>query len=105
METHNYEPTLYIKTARHIKDYLLEVEFTNDCKKIVDLYEIVERCKPMQVYLKEKAGFANFKVKQGVIVWGNDIDIAPESIYLAGDWKFLSKGKNFKEPSYFGINV
>ncbi len=61
-------------------DFLLLLEFENgeikefDCKKLFDK-------KPFQT-LRDKHFFQKVRVEFGTVVWSDEIDIAPETLYL-----------------------
>lgn len=69
-----------VKNVTPIKDYLLELVFTNEEKKIFDL-------KPYLNFgifseLIDYDLFNTVKVSYGTIVWDNGIDICPDTLYL-----------------------
>lgn len=61
-------------------NFLLLLEFENgekrefDCKKLFD-YKVYEP-------LKHQHFFQKAKVEHGTVVWSDEIDIAPETLYL-----------------------
>ena len=68
--------------ARHIEGYRLELIFENGKTGTIDFAEY-----PKRGGIFERLGdfdfFLQFKVnpEQGVLAWGDDLDIAPETLY------------------------
>ena len=73
---------LDVVSARHIRDYEIELEFEDGAKGIVDFSQYRNRggvfCK-----FNDMEYFKNFKIDKelGVISWENGVDIAPETLY------------------------
>lgn len=63
-------------------DYLLFLEFENGEKKEFDCKTLFDK-KPFQV-LQDKRFFKRAKVAFGTVVWSDEIDIAPETLYIEG---------------------
>ena len=61
-------------------DFLLFLELNNREKKEFDCKNIFDK-KPFQV-LKDKSFFKKAKVEFGTVVWSDEIDIAPETLYF-----------------------
>ena len=68
--------------ATYIEHYKLKIEFENGYNGIVDFSEYPERGGVFSKF-KDLAFFKNYSVSKdlGTIVWGNEIDIAPETLY------------------------
>ena len=68
--------------AEYIKDYKLKIEFEDGCKGIVDFLEYPERGGVFSKF-RNLSFFTRFTISKdlGTIVWGNEIDIAPETLY------------------------
>jgi hypothetical protein len=68
--------------AEYLEEYKLKIEFEDGCKGIVDF---LQYCKRGGVFSKfqDLNFFTQFTVSKdlGTIVWGNEIDIAPETVY------------------------
>jgi hypothetical protein len=60
-------------------NYLLHLEFENGEKRIFDMLPYMDK-KPF-VQLKDSPLFAMAFVDNGTVVWPNNIDIAPETLY------------------------
>jgi hypothetical protein len=60
-------------------NYLLHLEFENGEKRIFDMSPYMDK-KPF-VQLKGSPLFAMAFVDYGTVVWPNNIDIAPETLY------------------------
>jgi hypothetical protein len=71
-----------VVSARHIRDYELELEFEDGAKGVVDFSQYRDRggvfCK-----FNDMEYFKNFRIdkERGVISWENGVDIAPETLY------------------------
>lgn len=72
---------LHINTARHVRDYMVDVEFDDGTRKIVD----VEPLLTGEVFdpLREPGIFTKITVDpiSRTIVWPNGADLAPEALY------------------------
>lgn len=67
----------------HVKpsnDFLLLLEFENGEKKEFDC-KILFNQKPFEA-LKDKHFFQKARVKYGTVVWSDEIDISPETLYI-----------------------
>lgn len=60
-------------------DYKLLLEFENGEQRLFDMSAYIN--KPPFTQLKESARFADAFVEYGTVVWPDDIDIAPETLY------------------------
>lgn len=60
-------------------NYMLHLEFENGEKRIFDMSPHRDR-KPF-VQLKSASRFAKAFVENGTVVWPDNIDIAPETLY------------------------
>ena len=83
---------VYIKNAKYLEDYKIEILFNNNKKGIVDLEDDLygEVFEP----LKDKKLFSKIKVDKDLetIVWENGADLAPEYLYF----KSFKNNKNFE---------
>jgi len=73
----NYIPTVI--DATYIKDYIIEVEFDNGYKNIVDCKRYIDG--PIFEPLKDINYFKKFIVDGWTVSWPNGADIAPETLY------------------------
>ena len=73
---------LHIKKAAYLKDYTVEVTFSDGRKGTVDLRDALRG--PMFEVLRDKAMFAGLRVDEELetIVWPNGADLAPEYVYF-----------------------
>lgn len=71
-----------IINAKYLKDFLIELEFSDSKKGIVDFKEYSTR-KGLFEQLKDIEFFKKFFVNPdlGTICWENGLDIAPETLY------------------------
>ncbi|NOZ60991.1 MAG: DUF2442 domain-containing protein [Calditrichaeota bacterium] len=68
--------------AEYIENYKLKIEFEDGSAGIVDFSEYLEKGGVFAKF-KDLNFFKNFIVSKelGTIVWANEIDIAPETLY------------------------
>lgn len=67
----------------HVKalpNYELLLEFENGELKIFDVKPLLD--KGVFVALKEESVFESVGLENGTVVWPNEIDIAPETLYV-----------------------
>ncbi len=71
-----------IISAKYIKNYQLEIEFEDGYTGLVDFEEYSKKGGVFSKF-KDLLFFQNYFISRelGTIVWGNEIDIAPETIY------------------------
>jgi len=83
---------IFVKDAKYLKDYKIEVEFNDGKRGVVDLQDDLygEVFEP----LKDKNLFSKIKVDEDLetIVWENGADLAPEYLY----YKSFKDNKNLK---------
>ena len=86
---------IYVKNAKYLEDYKIEIEFSDGKKGIVDLSNELygEVFEP----LKDKNLFSKIKVDEDLetITWKNGADLAPEYLY----YKSFKDKKNL-EPQF-----
>jgi len=70
-------------TAKLLNDYRLEVVFEDNKRGIIDFSEYLSKGGVFEKF-KDINFFRNFTVSKdlGTIIWGNEIDIAPETLYM-----------------------
>ena len=71
---------LDITDVKTQENFLLLLEFENGEKKEFDCKPLFEK-KPFQV-LKDEQFFKNAKLGYGTVVWSDEIDISPETLYI-----------------------
>ena len=69
-----------VKNVIPLQEYLLELIFTNDEKKVFDLKPYLNF--GIFAELKNQDLFNTVKASCGTVVWANGIDICPDTIYL-----------------------
>ena len=71
-----------IVNVKYIKDYKLKVVFEDNKQGIVDFSNYLNKGGVFDKF-KDIDFFKNFSVSEdlGTIIWNNEIDIAPETIY------------------------
>lgn len=77
------KPFWSVKEAQPHKDYTITVKFHDGSVKIFDAKPLLKI--PMFEPLKNPGFFMCAKVECGTVVWNDDIDIAPEYLYEAGE--------------------
>ena len=70
-----------VTEATYSGKYQLDVRFADGSSGKVDFAKYLEEGTVLSK-LKDLAVFKDFGVKYGTIVWGEDLDIAPETLYL-----------------------
>ncbi len=73
---------IYVKDAKYIEEYKIDIQFTNGCSKIVDLEKYIqdgEVFKPLQ----DLTYFKSFTVNHDTetIEWSNGADFAPAFLF------------------------
>lgn len=71
-----------VVSAEYINGYRIEVIFDNGRRGIVDLSKYVEKGGVFSRF-RDMEFFRNFKINKelGVLTWGDEIDMAPETLY------------------------
>ena len=71
-----------IKSAQYQSDYKIFLSFSDGTSGIVDLKEFLfdSDCGVFE-RLKDKEQFKNFTLDSHTIIWGEDLDLAPEFLY------------------------
>lgn len=73
---------IWISNAKYIRDYLLELTFSNGLSRKVDLKHLIDRRLAIFHPLLNLETFKNFKLNDWTISWlDGKIDIAPERLY------------------------
>ena len=67
--------------AEYRGGYLIDVEFDNGIKKLIDFEQWFNG--PIFEPLKDKANFRKFFLDGWTVAWPNGADIAPETLYEA----------------------
>ncbi|MBI5235196.1 MAG: DUF2442 domain-containing protein [Deltaproteobacteria bacterium] len=73
------ETLLDVISVKTLGDHTLELVFENGAKRIFDMEPFFDR-KPF-VKLKGSPLFFKASVRYGTVVWPEDIDIAPETLW------------------------
>lgn len=69
-----------VETVEYQSGYRLQLKFANGEIKIFDLKPYLDY--PVYQDLKDESFCAQASVFNGVVVWGNEIDIDPDRLYL-----------------------
>ena len=75
-----------VTDATYSSDYRIDIHFADGSSGKLDFSKFIE---PGTVFakLRDLNVFRSFSVKYGTIVWGEDIDIAPETLYVEATGK------------------
>ena len=65
--------------VKYLYDYTLLITFSNGEKKIYDAQNDIRH--GALTKLKNKSFFAQAKIARGSVVWSDEIDMAPETLY------------------------
>ncbi len=81
-----------VVSARYLAGYKIEVQFDNGRGGVVDFSRYVERGGVFERF-RDIEFFRKFKVNEelGVLAWGNEVDIAPETLYAEATGEPLPK--------------
>lgn len=80
-----------VTKAKYVKDYLIEINFNDGTKKVIDFEPWLTG--PIFKPLKCKEYFKKFFSDSLTITWPNGADIAPETLYEAVTVKSDSNSK------------
>ena len=71
-----------VTSAKYVSGYKIKVTFENGKSGVCDFSEFIERGGIFS-RLKDVHFFRRFEINRelGVLTWGNEIDIAPETLY------------------------
>ena len=75
-----------VTEATYSGKYQIDLQFADGSSGKVDFTKYLEEGTVL-AKLKDLAVFKGFAVKYGTIVWGEDLDIAPETLYLEATGK------------------
>ena len=93
-----------VVSASYLGGYLIELEFDDGQRGTVDFAKYLERRVVFERF-RDLEFFRNFTINKelGVLTWGNEIDIAPESLYAEAtgtpllEWMDPEKGSQENE--------
>ena len=69
--------------VKPLKNYLIEIEFSSSESKIFDVKPYLHY--PIYEELNNLELFAKAKVSLGTVVWNDDIDFCPDTLYLESE--------------------
>ena len=69
-----------VTDAQYLSDYKLMIQFEDGTKGEVDLESYTKRAGVFSSF-SDLNYFKNFIIEYGTVVWGNEVDIAPERLY------------------------
>ncbi len=71
-----------VVAAKYLKDYKIEVVFSDNLQGIVDLENVIKNDHRSIFYqLKDKKKFSDIKIELDTISWSNGLDLAPEFLH------------------------
>ncbi len=68
--------------VKALPDYVIEAEFANGEARRFDMQPYLDY--PAFSLLKENGLFMRAHVEHGVVVWNDEIDLSPDTLYLRG---------------------
>ncbi|MEY4299954.1 MAG: hypothetical protein RIR25_1190 [Verrucomicrobiota bacterium] len=72
---------IYLKSARHVKDHLVSIEFSDGASGVIDLRDVVSKYEAA-AELRDPAKFAQFQLDEWpTLAWPCGFDLAPEYLY------------------------
>ncbi len=91
---------IYVKEAKYLEDYKVELQFNDGKKGVVDLEK--ELYGTMFEPLKDKTLFSKVKVDEDLdtITWENGADLAPEFLYYKSFQDDKNLENQFKQWGY-----
>ena len=91
---------IYVKEAKYLEDYKVELQFNDGKKGVVDLEN--ELYGTMFEPLKDKTLFSKVKVDEDLdtITWENGADLAPEFLYYKSFQDDKNLENQFKQWGY-----
>jgi len=84
-----------VVSAKYQGDFLIEVEFDNGVRKVIDFAKWLNG--PIFEPLKDKKYFKNFFLDGWTVAWPNGADIAPETLYEAEGFMESRKAQQHTE--------
>jgi len=89
-----------VVSAKHRDGYRIELAFDNGRCGIVDFSKYLHRGGLFERF-RDMEFFRNFKVNEdlGVLTWGDEVDIAPETLYSEATGEPLPEWMMADEPS------
>jgi Protein of unknown function (DUF2442) len=69
-----------VKNVKAIDNYILEIEFANNETKLFDVSPYLNY--PIYESLKDVVFFSTARVSLGTVVWNDDIDFCPDTLFL-----------------------
>ena len=89
-----------VVAAEHRDGYRIELAFDNGQRGIVDFSKYLHRGGLFERF-RDMEFFRNFKVNEdlGVLTWGDEVDIAPETLYSEATGEPLPEWMMADEPS------
>ena len=70
-----------VKSARHVKDHLVSIEFSDGASGVIDLRDVVNQYEAARE-LRDPAKFAQFQLDEWpTLAWPCGFDLAPEYLY------------------------
>ncbi len=75
-------PCWVVTEVRPSEDYTLYLTFADGSKKVYDARPLLD--KAIYSRLRDLSFFLSARAECGTVVWGDDVDIAPEHLYECG---------------------
>jgi hypothetical protein len=91
---------LYIKSADYIEKYIIKTVFSDDKIGFIDLKDFIFSTQLKNFHkLQDINIFKDFKINY-TIIWGDDLDLAPEYLYFLAFQNELKLQNKFQKWGY-----
>ena len=73
---------LCVTQAKYLKNYQIEIAFSDSLRGIIDLEKVIEKDRrPIFQELKDLKKFSQIRLDLDTITWQNGLDLSPEFLY------------------------
>jgi hypothetical protein len=72
---------MWIKSFKILEKYIVELEFSNGEIRFVDFQPVLEGASGQVGDIIKKNLFSQVKLEDGTLLWPNNIDFDPDSLY------------------------
>jgi hypothetical protein len=79
----------YVTSLRVLPGHRLDVEFADGQRGVVDMSR--DEFKGVFAPLADEAYFARAGIREGVVVWPNGVDVAPDAMYAEVSGKTIGR--------------
>lgn len=79
--TNSFFKGLWVKSFKILEGFIVEIEFSNGEFRFVDFYPFLEGASGQVGDLIKKNLFSKVKLEDGTLLWPNNVDFDPDSLY------------------------